>query len=446
MSAASASVAARGVAPVVLVVDDNAVQRLCARRAIERCGMRVEEAVDGAGALHAFARTRHDMVLLDLMMPGIDGFEVCTRLREIAPSATTPVLIMTALHDTISIERAYECGATDFVTKPVNWPILGHRVRYMLRAAQVSEALVEEISARRDAEQALLRSNEEQRQINQQLRETRNQLLQSEKMASIGQLAAGVAHEINNPIGYVKSNLGALGGYLKQVFDVVAAYERADASICDPAVMEAVLAAKESADLAYLTEDVFALMRESEEGISRVSKIVEDLKDFSHGGGDDEWRHADLHEGIDSTINIVNNEIKYKAQLVREYGALPQVECLPSQLNQVFMNILVNAAHSIDGHGTITVRTCVGVGEGEEVRVEITDTGSGIDPGHIDRIFDPFFTTKPVGKGTGLGLALSYGIVRKHRGRIEVESRQGHGTTFRVCIPVRRQAAAKGIT
>jgi signal transduction histidine kinase len=259
-------------------------------------------------------------------------------------------------------------------------------------------------------------------------------------MASIGQLAAGVAHEINNPIGYVSSNLGSLDGYLKQLFEVIDVYRSAESEIGDSATRERIAKARAAVDLEFLSEDVFALLQESREGISRVSKIVQDLKDFSRVGSHDEWCWADLHEGIDSTINIVNNEIKYKAQLVRAYGALPQVECLPSQLNQVFMNVLVNAAHAIEAQGTITVRT--GVDSADEVWVEIADTGRGIAPEHMNRIFDPFFTTKPVGKGTGLGLSLSYGIVQKHRGRIDVKSEPGLGTTFRVTLPVRQQSAA----
>jgi two-component system NtrC family sensor kinase len=142
-----------------------------------------------------------------------------------------------------------------------------------------------------------------------------------------------------------------------------------------------------------------------------------------------------LHDGIDATLNIVNNEIKYKADLVKEYGNLPEVECLASQLNQVFMNLLVNAAHSIEEHGTITIRTGM---EGDEVWVDIVDTGHGIHPEHMQRIFDPFFTTKPVGKGTGLGLSLSYGIVQKHHGRIDVHSDVGKGTTFRLWLPIKQ--------
>jgi len=178
-------------------------------------------------------------------------------------------------------------------------------------------------------------------------------------------------------------------------------------------------------------------MSESREGISRVRKIVQDLKDFSHVGAEDEWSWAHLHAGLDSTINIVNNEIKYKARLVKDYGPLPEVECLPSQLNQVFMNILVNAAHAIEEQGIITVRS--GMQGTDEVWIEISDTGIGIAPQAITRIFDPFFTTKAVGKGTGLGLSLSYGIVQKHHGRIEVQSEIGRGTTFRIILPVRQK-------
>jgi two-component system NtrC family sensor kinase len=412
--------------PSVLVIDDEPIQRRLARAAIERCGMHVEEATDGASGLEAFERARPDLVLLDVVMPGMDGFTVCTRIRALEAGAGTPVLIMTGLDDTASIERAYECGATDFITKPIRAPILGHRLRYILRSSR--------------AEQALRKSNDQLKNANAELHDTRNQLLQSEKMASIGQLAAGVAHEINNPIGYVKSNLGSLESYLQQVFAVIATYERAHAAIEDPEALQRITAARRSADLEFLVEDVFALMAESREGISRVSKIVQDLKDFSHLGSDDEWARADLHEGLDSTVNIVNNEIKYKAQLVRRYAQLPEIECLPSQLNQVFMNMLVNAAHSIESHGTITLTS--GVRADEEVWIEISDTGKGIAPEHLNRIFDPFFTTKPVGKGTGLGLSLSYSIVQKHRGRIDVHSEVGRGSAFRITLPVRQPVAA----
>jgi signal transduction histidine kinase len=276
---------------------------------------------------------------------------------------------------------------------------------------------------------------DELQQLNQQLEETQSHLMQSEKMASIGQLAAGVAHEINNPIGYVYSNLGTLEKYVQDTFGMLDLYEQAEVSITDPDVRARLKVSKDKLDIAFLKEDLRALMEESKDGITRVKKIVQNLKDFSHVDASDEWHLSDLHQGLDSTINIVNNEIKYKADVVRDYGDLPEVECLSSQLNQVFMNLLVNAAHAIEERGTITIRSGC---EGNEVWITVTDTGKGIEPAHLKKIFDPFFTTKPIGKGTGLGLSLSYGIMQKHHGRIEVQSEPGKGTTFRVSLPVRQ--------
>ena len=276
---------------------------------------------------------------------------------------------------------------------------------------------------------------EELQQVNQKLEEAHSQLLQSEKMASIGQLAAGVAHEINNPIGYVYSNLGMLEKYMQDMFGMLDAYEQAEGAITDGGMRARLQADREKLDIAFLKGDLRALMSESKDGITRVKKIVQNLKDFSHVDASDEWHFADLHSGLNSTLNIVNNEIKYKANVVKEYGDISEIECLHSQLNQVFMNLLVNAAHAIEERGTITIRTGR---QGEEVWVEIADTGKGIAPEHLKRIFDPFFTTKPIGKGTGLGLSLSYGIIQKHHGRIEVHSEVGKGTTFRVWLPVKQ--------
>lgn len=267
----------------------------------------------------------------------------------------------------------------------------------------------------------------------QQLNETQSHLMQSEKMASIGQLAAGVAHEINNPIGFVYSNLSVLERYLQDSLSMIDLYEKSESAISDPEVHARLSAAKVKLDIAFLKEDLHVLMVESMDGIIRVKNIVQNLKDFSHVDTSDEWHFSNLHNGIDSTLNMVNNEIKYKADVVREYGGQPEVECLPSQLNQVFMNLLVNASHAIEERGTITIRTGQ---QDNEAWVEIADTGKGIAEENLKKIFDPFFTTKPIGKGTGLGLSLSYGIIQKHHGRIEVQSEVGKGTTFRVWLPI----------
>ena len=275
-----------------------------------------------------------------------------------------------------------------------------------------------------------------------QLSDAKQQLVQQEMLASIGQLAAGVAHEINNPIGFIHSNIGTLENYLGNLFTVLQAYQEAEPLIADPAVAAHLKGLREKMDLPFLREDIPQLVGESKEGISRVKKIVQDLKDFSRVDSSQEWHFTDLHQGLDSTINIVANEIRYKADVVKEYGKLPQVECLASQLNQVFMNLLVNAAHAMGAQrGTITIRTgCAG----DSVWLEFSDTGSGIPESIRQKIFDPFFTTKPVGKGTGLGLSLSYGVIQKHNGRIEVASEVGKGTTFRITLPVRHIERAGG--
>ena len=301
--------------------------------------------------------------------------------------------------------------------------------------AEVNRQLAEDAVQREAAEAELLRRYTELTELNIQLSETKEQLVQSEKLASIGQLAAGVAHEINNPIGYVHSNIGALEKYLADLFTMLEAYEAGEAAIADPDIRTRVQGLRQQIDLAFLKEDIPMLMAESREGITRVKKIVQDLKDFSRVDTSREWQLADLHQGIDSTINIVANEIKYKADVAKEYGNLPKIECLPSQLNQVFMNLLVNAAHAMgDKRGCITIRT--GNAGDDFVWLEFADDGCGIPPEVLPKIFDPFFTTKPVGKGTGLGLSLAYGIIQEHRGHIDVHSEVGRGTTFRITLPV----------
>ena len=290
-----------------------------------------------------------------------------------------------------------------------------------------------------EAEAELLRRNLELTELNERLTLAQEQLLQSEKLASIGQLAAGVAHEINNPISYVFSNFATLGGYIDALVAMLAAYRAAEPHIAQGQVLEDICALRKEIDLDFITGDIPHLMGESREGIERVRKIVQDLKDFSRADAHQEWQWSDLHHGIDSTLNIVSNEVKYRADIVKEYGDIPDIECLPSQLNQVFMNIIVNAAHAIPaGRGRITIRTSHQDGV---VRVDIADNGSGIPKAIQGRIFDPFFTTKPTGSGTGLGLSLSYGIVQKHDGRIELDSIPGVGTTFSIFLPVRHVAA-----
>jgi len=261
--------------------------------------------------------------------------------------------------------------------------------------------------------------------LNARLEQANKQLLQSEKLAAIGQLAAGVAHEINNPVGYVYSNLQTLENYLNDLFRLTDAIDTA-------ASLEDLRQVRHNIDYNYLREDLKDLLSESREGIERVKTIISAMKDFSHIE-EEEFKQADLHRGIETTLNVVNNELKYKAEVVRDFGELPHVECIASQINQVIMNLLVNAAHAIEDFGKITIRTRH---QGDSVTLEVEDTGKGIASEHLNRIFEPFFTTKGIGKGTGLGLSLSFNIIKKHNGEIEVHSEPGQGTRFRITLPV----------
>jgi two-component system NtrC family sensor kinase len=276
--------------------------------------------------------------------------------------------------------------------------------------------------------------------VNAMLEDAQDQLIQSEKLASIGQMAAGVAHEINNPIGFVTSNLGSLESYLKTLFGLLTAYIEADKTAPAP-LTEALARARtlrQGHDFDFLRGDIVALLGESRDGLVRVKRIVQDLKDFSRTGGEEAWEMADLHAVLESTLNIARNEFKHKASIEIHFGELPKVECLPSRLSQVFLNLLVNAGQAIGAEGKITLSTGV---EGSDVWIRVEDTGSGVSEENLSRIFDPFFTTKPVGEGTGLGLSVSYAIVGKHGGRIDVASEVGRGTQFTVRLPIRHSPA-----
>lgn len=307
---------------------------------------------------------------------------------------------------------------------------------------QYYDGVLTDITERKAQQLKLAATLAEQKLLNKRLEEAHNQLLQSEKMASIGQLAAGVAHELNNPIGFVHSNLGTLDGYVRDLMEIIAAHEALlEAELPDSPSVGKLKALKVERDFDYIAGDIGSLLKESKDGLARVRKIVLDLKNFSHVG-EQEWQSADLRQGLDSTLNIVWNELKYKCKVVKEYGDLPKVTCMISQLNQVFMNLLVNAGHAIESQGTITIRTAPI--DSDRVSVEICDTGKGMPPEIISRIFEPFFTTKPVGKGTGLGLSLAYGIIEKHHGRIEVDSTPGQGTVFRIILPINQESGPAG--
>jgi len=289
---------------------------------------------------------------------------------------------------------------------------------------------LEQVVAQRTKE--LIQANDGLRQASREVADTQSQLRESERMAAIGQLAAGVAHEINNPVGFVNSNLGSVDGYLHSLLDLVDACEQHTMAL-PPEEQRKVEDLRSAVDLKFLKEDAFALVTESKNGLARVKNIVRDLRDFAKLDAQ-EWQLADLHRGLESTLNLVQGRMGH-IELVKAFGDLPEVECLPSEINQVFLNLLLNAADAISGPGTITVSTGT---RDDGAWVEVADTGCGIAAEHLSRVFDPFFTTKPIGQGVGLGLSLSYGIVQRHHGSLHVASTPGQGATFCIWLPLRQ--------
>lgn len=397
----------------LLIVDDEPANLAVLSHLLEP-HYRVRAASSGARALEAVARPPCPaLILLDVMMPDMDGYAVLERLREDPASRDIPVIFVTALADARDEERGLALGAADYIAKPIQASIVLARVRTQLELKQARDRLREQ-NALLEAEVARRVAEAQQVEL---------QLLQAEKMAAIGLLSAGIAHEINNPISYVASNLESLERYVGEVFAALDAYRaRPDAAGAEP-----------GRDLDYCRADIGQLLAESRDGLQRVRDIVRDLKGFSRKEEGD-WQWADLHKGLDATLRLVWNELKYNCTVHKEYGRLPPIWCLPSQLNQVFLNLLVNAAQAIEAKGEVYVRTGH---DGDEVWIEVADTGKGIDPELQGRIFEPFYTTKPVGQGTGLGLALSAGIAARHGGRIEVRSQPGLGAAFRMRLPVR---------
>jgi len=392
----------------------------------------------------------------DMNMPGgIDGLETIRQIRMIDPQIVCTIVTSLNQYTLDEIGEAFGPGHFDdwdYMNKPFtrdeviqkarNWISAWNRRRREEKQAQEIEQMNlqlenkvrERTSALESINAELADKNTELETVLNELRNTQGQLLQNEKLASLGQLAAGMAHEINNPIGFVHSNLCTLNSYADRVGAYIDAVDSVIAQIGNgytPLVTE-LDETRRKLKLDYVLNDLKVVVNQSLDGASRVQRIVKDLKTFSRVDEAD-LKHADINEGIKSTLNIVNNELKYKATVNVSYGELPNLLCYPMQLNQVFLNLLVNAGQAIEETGEINIKTCF---INDAIRVEISDTGCGIQRENIQKIFEPFYTTKPVGKGTGLGLSMSYSIVHKHKGEIRVASEPGIGTTFTVILPV----------
>ncbi len=376
------------------------------------------------------------------MPPGLDGVETIARLWEADPEIQT--VICTAYSDYTWDDMVEKLGRSDRLLL-LKKPFDGMEARQLAETLAAKWVFARQARAREENLERTIRERTQEvetqnRHLQEALAEVQTmhaQLAQVDKMASIGQLAAGVAHEINNPIGFITSNLNSLGHYVENLKQVLTQYGGLLTACLEGGAelrptAEQVQALCDEVDVNYLLSDIGALISESAEGTQRVRQIVADLRDFSHVDNPD-VNEEDINRLLDKTINVAWNELKYKTQVVREYGDLPLLPCYGGRLGQVFLNLLVNAAQAIESQGTITVRTGQA---GAMVWIEVADTGCGIPAENLKRVFDPFFTTKAVGKGTGMGLHLAYRIIEAHHGRIRVQSTRGVGTTFRVELPL----------
>ncbi len=406
----------------LLLVDDSALNLDTLLAALgDRYDLRI--AIDGQTALDLIATDYlPDLILLDIMMPGLDGYDVCRTLKADEKTCEIPIIFLTALDNDVDEAKGLELGAVDYISKPFNPAIVNQRVKIQLELKQHRDHLQKLVTAKT---QELTESYKDLKQVH-------DQMLQQEKMASIGQLAAGVAHEINNPTGFIGSNLNSLQKYVGKLNEGIAFMEQTIKAVDDPEITAELKQMKRKLKFDFIQEDIDDLITESKDGIERIALIVRNLKSFSRAE-DDTLKLTDLQECLEGSLSIAWNEIKYKAKVEKNYQDLPPINCLPQQLSQVFVNLMVNAAQAIEDQGIITVNTRQ---EKDWAVVEISDSGSGISPENLERIFEAFYTTKEVGKGTGLGLSICHDILQKHQGMISVASQVGEGSCFTIKLPL----------
>lgn len=361
-----------------------------------------------------------------LLAPGMPGRYDCAQDGETQPQPLMSIPYRQGEEHKLTLILLRETVQGPFTRED---ELNAHRLLQEAMNALDKNTLMKELA---ESNAALRHRQQEQDALIRELKQARDQLMQSEKMASIGQLAAGVAHEINNPIGYVRSNLSSLREYTNSLMTLNDAFAKAlGDKLQDPELQSLC----RHHDLDFIREDLPSLLEESSDGIERVEKIIRSLRDFSRTDTG-EMEPLDIHQCVNKALAVARNEIKYKATIETDFSELPDITGVDSQLGQVFLNLLVNAAQAIEEQGQITITTAQY--DAEHIEVRVSDTGQGIEAENLDRLFDPFFTTKPVGKGTGLGLSLSYGIVQSHKGDMKVDSTPGQGTTFRVILPMKQ--------
>lgn len=426
---------------VLLIVDDSMLILKHAEGILKSSGLPVEiiTCKSGEEALRIILERPIQIVLLDIIMPGISGIDILRHIKENPLTQSTEVLMFSSLSDKETLNTCFELGASDYITKPIDELEFLARVKSAIRNKDLE---IEETSYLKEIEAQNVRLKD----LNAKLNVAKGQLLQQEKMAGVGHLAAGVAHEINNPLGFVTSNLTTLKQYTQKYRELCVLVNRLLMHPMDPGkspeVFEAADTLKkfiERADFEFINSDLDDLYKDTEDGLGRVSKIVKGLRNFSRIDNLEDISPYNLNEGIENTLIITRNELKYAARLELDLGEIPEITAIGGQINQVILNLLLNAIAAVKERyspalGWIGIRTWYKDGK---VYLAIKDNGIGIHEAHLNSIFDPFYTTKPVGEGTGLGLSISYDIVvNKHQGWIEAESTVGEGAEFLVSLPV----------
>jgi signal transduction histidine kinase len=393
----------------ILIADDDAVSRRLLHSYLQKWGYEVTAASDGAEAWRLFEGAVFPMVITDWMMPELDGPGLVRRIRSIERPGYVYTILLTAKIQKEDLVEGMEAGADDFLTKPFDR---------------------DELRVRLSAGERIIR-------LEQNLRYAQATLVQTEKLASLGRLAAGMAHEINNPISYVVNNLAVLRRDVQSALHVLQKYGEGRAALSreKPELAAMVARLEEEMDLPYFRENQSRLFDSAAEGLERIRAIVANLRDFARLD-EAEYKEVDLNTALQSTLETLRHELNKKAvRVATAFHELPLIACHPGKINQVFLNILLNAIQASAREGPIEVRSFHDREDG--VLVEIEDHGEGISPLDLPHIFEPFFTTKPVGAGVGLGLSVSYGIVRDHGGSLEVESTVGRGSLFRIRLPLR---------
>lgn len=426
---------------LILIIDDTPANLDVISDTLNDAGFEIAIATSGERAFKQLQLQLPDLILLDVMMPIMDGFEVCQQLKANPITQDIPVIFMTALSDTESKTKGFELGAVDYITKPFQEAEVLARVKTHLQLRRLTKNLEQQVAQR----------TSELNQALQDLKSSQLQLVQSEKMSALGNLVAGIAHEINNPLGCVHGNLNHIAEYTQDLLGTIELYQQHY-----PQPADDIQAQAQAIDLDYLQEDLPKLIHSTQEGIKRIANISNSLRTFSRADSDRPIPF-NLHDGIDSTLLILKHRLKANAtrpeiEVITNYGQIPLLECFAGQLNQVFMNILANAIDAIDefilkekAHekkkkGEICIGTEL---LNRAVVIRIKDNAMGMSAEVKAKIFDHLFTTKGVGKGTGLGLAIARQIVtEKHNGSIEVNSTLGQGSEFIITLPINSQVAS----